>query len=101
MKRQPKKDVLPIQEAEDPKTCENHAETGHNSSKELLEKGKQAHVFIPRADPFDVFRLSNSDEDSGTKFTRKSETSKDLGHPSDTRASNTYAMRGVKWLEQI
>ena len=56
------------------------------TSKEPLHKGKQAEVVILRVDPFNVFRLSNSDEGLETKSRRKSKTSKDLGNTPDIRA---------------
>ena len=41
VKQQPTKDVLLIQELEDPKTSKTDAEIGPNTSKELWPKGKQ------------------------------------------------------------
>ena len=56
------------------------------TSKELLQKGKPAEVVILCAVPFNVFRLSNSDDDLETKSMRKSKTYKDLGNSPDIRA---------------
>ena len=85
VKRQLTKEVLPIQEPEDPKTRETAAGIGPKMSKELLLKGKQPQDLIPRADPFNVFGLSNSDENSDTKSMRKYDTSKDFVNTLDIR----------------
>ena len=66
--------------------CETDAEIGPKTSKELWPKCKQPQVLIPRTDPFNVFGLSNSDEDSDTKSMSKSDTSKDFVNTPDIRA---------------
>ena len=81
--------MVPIQEVEDAKRCDDEGEIGAKSVKELLEKGKQALIVIPRADPFHIFHLSNSDEDLETKARKILDTYKDIGHPSDIRPSDT------------
>ena len=63
---------------EDPKTSESEAEIGGKMSKELQPKCKQPLVQLTRANPFDVFRLSNSDEESYNKPMTKSDTSQEV-----------------------
>ena len=71
----PKKDVIPIQESEDSNRCGNESEIGKKSAE---EKGKQAKVVISCADPYEIFRMSMSDDDSEWKSRMKSAKSKDI-----------------------
>ena len=80
LKRQLTKQVLAIQEPEDPKTSESEDENAGKMRKELRPKYKQPLVQLTRAHPFNVFRLSNSDEESYSKAMTESETSQEVVH---------------------
>ena len=63
---------------EDPKTSESEAEIGGKMSKELRPKCKQPLVQLTRAHPFDVFGLSNSNEESYNKPMTKFYTTQEV-----------------------
>ena len=67
----PKKDVIPIEEPEDRNISGEETQICDKSADEAVEKCKQAKVVIPRADPYEIFRMSTSDDESESKSMMK------------------------------
>ena len=88
--------MIPIQEAEDSNRCGNESEIRKKSAE---EKGKQAKVVISCADPYEIFRMSISDDDSEWKSRMKSAKSKDKGHKSDITPSKENSEVAVRDLQ--
>ena len=62
-----KKDVIPIEEPGDNNRCGEESNIGDKLANKAVQKCKQAKIVITHADPFEIFRMSTSDDDSEWK----------------------------------
>ena len=87
------------QEVEDSNRYGDESSIGERSAEEAMEKGKQAKVVIACADPYEIFRMSTSNDNSEWKSRMKSPKSKDKGHKSDIRLSKQDSEVAVRDLQ--